>query len=151
MPWYTILLVTVACGVAGAYGRHIQGGAPGTHRWEAICLYALCCASTIGVYGPNWWVGTATGAVLIAAFYLDMLLGQEFDNLWLGCLRYSLVFGFLAAVCGTLWVLCFAPPVFLTLKWAKEPQEGNPHTVFEEVLGFCTGAAWGLAPLIRGW
>ena len=151
MDYALPLAGAIACGLAGGYGRHIQGGAPGTRRWQAMALYVICCAPALWVYGPDWWQGTLIAVALIAAFYINMTVGQEFDNLWLGCMRYTLCFAFLAAVCGTLWVLAFAPPVFLVLKWAKEPHEGDPHVLFEEVLGFCTGAAWGLAPLIRGW
>jgi len=147
-----IVAVTIACGIAGGYGRHIQGGAPGTKRWEAMALYAICCVPAFYVYAPDWWMGTGLAVALTAVFYINATLGQVFSNLWLGAARYCLVFPVLFGITGCWEALLFMPPVFLVLKWAKSATDpADPHMMFEEVLGFCTGAAFGMAPLLRGW
>lgn len=145
-----VSLVTISCGLAGSQGRHIQGGAG--PRWQAMVLYAICLLPINFVYGHDWWQGSAIAITLTAIFYANMTVGQAFGNLWLGAFRYCGIFMALAGITGCWWVLGFMVPVFLVLKWAKSATNpADPHVLFEEVLGFCTGAAWGLAPLIRGW
>lgn len=145
-----IVAITILCGLAGGYGRHIQGG--DGPRWQAMALYAICCAPALWVYGPNWWVGTAIAVTLTAFFYINMTVVQVFGDLWLGAFRYCGVFMALAGLTGGWWVLGFMVPVFFVLKWAKSATNpADPHVLFEEVLGFCTGAAFGMAPLMRGW
>ena len=145
-----IVAITLASGLAGGYGRHIQGGAG--PRWQAMALYAICCIPAAWVYGPDWWLGTASAVALTAIFYVNMTVGQVFGNLWLGAARYCIVFAAIAGITGCFWVLGFAVPVFFVLKWAKSATDpADPHVLFEEVLGFCCGAAFGMASLMRGW
>ena len=144
---------TVLCGAAGVYARHIIGGAPGTHRWEAMILLAIPCWSTLYVYPSESWLGVAITVVLIALLYMSMIAKQVFGNLWWGALRNCSPFLLLAGITGCWEVLIAAPIVFFALKWAKAADDTkiNPHTWFEYVLGGTTGVAWSIAPILRHW
>jgi hypothetical protein len=146
----TVLLAAVACGCAGALGRHIQGGAG--PRWVAMVIYTICCLPFAIVYLPDWWVNTLVGMVMIAGFYVNQVEHQDFGTLWGGFMRNSVGLVILAMVTGVPWVLLGIVPVFLVLKWARAAKTpDDPHMYFEYVEGFVYGTAWGTAPIMKGW
>ena len=145
------LVIALICGAAGALARHGQGGA--WKRWQAMALFAVCVTPAAYVYGvtSQHWIDYIAGSYLIALFYFDMTLKQEFGNLWLGLARNCgpLLMLFL---CTGVWEVLFGlPVVFLAMKWAKEPADFDSHKVFEYILGGVTGFCWGYAPLVRVW
>lgn len=108
---------------------------------------------TFYAYGWNatFWTDYIIAGGLAAALFLNQTLVQDFGTLWRGFARNCAIMFILALVTGFPPVLVFSIPVFLVLKWAREPQEGDPHKVWEWVEGACVGMAYGIAPLMRGW
>lgn len=146
-----ILPVSIVAGIAGALARHGQGGA--WSRWQAMALYVVCCLPSTWSY---LWLGTgpldwSIGVFLIALFYLDMTMQQEFGNLWLGLARNCAPLLMLFFCTGVWPVLIGIPLIFIALKWAKEPADFDSHKIFEYILGGVTGFCWGAAPLMRAW
>ena len=155
---YFMLALILACGGASAVGRHVQGGAG--HRWIAMILYGvpsltiLVCYARIGLAADTIrWQVIAAPLALVALFYIYMTFEQKFAQLWSGFARYCVVFFILAGITNCAWVMLFIPPVFFTLKWAREPNQdiADPHQAFEWVLGGSAGAAWAIAALFGGW
>lgn len=139
------------CGVAGGWSRHLQGGAG--PRWLAMVLLLPVLGPTFYAYG--WaalhWTDYIIAGFLAAGLFLNQTLVQDFGSLWWGFARNCTIFFVLAAVSGNPLVIVMAVPIFLVLKWAREPHEGDPHQVWEWVEGVCVGLAYGIAPLMRGW
>ena len=140
-----------ACGAACGLSRHLQGGAG--PRWVAMLLLVPVTFPTFYAYGWHaiFWPDYIVAGLLAAALFLNQTMAQEFGNLWLGFARNCAIIAFLALVTGFPPVVVFSIPVFLVLKWAREPHDGDRHQTWEWVEGACVGMAYGIAPLMRGW
>ena len=145
------IVIALVCGLAGALARHGQGGA--WRRYQAILLFAVCVAPTAYSYGwvSKTYLDIVIGTQLIALFYVDMTIKQEFGNLWMGLARNCGPI-LLLFLCTGVWEVLFGmPAIFLAMKWAKEPADFDSHKIFEYILGGVTGLCWGYAPLVRAW
>ena len=139
------------CGVAGGWSRHLQGGAG--PRWLAMVLLVPVLGPLFYAYGwsAEFWTDYIIAGFLTAALFLNQTMAQEFGNLWRGLARNCAILVVVFLVTGCPLVLVGIAPVFLALKYAREPHDGDPHQAFEWIEGVSVGLAYGMAPLLRGW